>query len=52
MLEKNEKVYLIVLVISVIILIFTALYFTFNCPGCGETYSRKHGKPVIVYRIG
>jgi hypothetical protein len=52
MLVKNEKVYLIVLVISAIIMIFTVLYFTYNCPGCEEIYSKKHNKPVIVYRIG
>ena len=52
MLENNEKVYLIILVISTIVLIFTALYFTNNCPECGQTYSSKSSKPVIVYKIG
>ena len=52
MLEQNEKVYLIILVTSAILLIFMALYFTNNCPDCDETYSRKHDRPVVVYRIG
>lgn len=51
MLEKNEKVYLIILVISMIILIFTALYFTNNCPDCDETYYNKNNKQIIVYKI-
>jgi hypothetical protein len=52
MLEKNEKMYLIFLVASAIILIFLALYFTNNCPECEETYSRKNDRPIVVYRIG
>lgn len=52
MLEKNEKVYLIVLITSTIILIIMALYFTNNCPECEETYSRKNDRPVVIYRIG
>lgn len=51
MLEKNEKVYLIILVTSVIILIFMALYFTNNCPKCDETYSIKDERPFIIYQI-
>lgn len=51
MLEKKEKVYLIILVISMIILIFTALYFNNNCYDYDETYSNKNNKPIIVYKI-
>lgn len=50
MLEKNEKIYLIILVISMIFLIFTILYFTNNCPNY-EIYSNKNNKPIIVYKI-
>ena len=52
MVEKNENIYLVILVISAIILIFTSIYLTYNCPKCGETYSRKQEQPVIVYKIG
>jgi cell division protein FtsL len=52
MLEQNEKVYLIVIVTSAIILIFMALYFTNNCLDCDETYYRKDDRPIVVYRIG
>ena len=52
MLEKNEKVYLIILVISTIVLIFSALYFTNNCPKCDETYAATKATPVVVYKIG
>lgn len=52
MLDRYEKIYLVVLVISTIILIFTVLYFTNKCP---ETYSPKSSKkperPLIVYKI-
>lgn len=48
MLEHKEKVYLIILVLSAIILIFTALYLTNNYP---ETYSKKNNQPFIVYQI-
>ena len=51
MLEKNEKVYLSILVISVIFLIFTILYFTDTCPEYNEIYSNKNNKPIIVYKI-
>ena len=50
--NKQEKIYLIGLVISAIILIFTTVYFTYNCPKCGETYNIKKDQSVIVYRIG
>ena len=50
--ELNEKIYLIILVTSVITLIFTALFLTYNCPECNETFSRKHDQPIIVYKIG
>lgn len=49
MLDKKEKVYLIVLVISAIILIFVTLYFTYNCP---KTYSVTDRQPIVVYKIG
>lgn len=52
MLDQKEKVYLIVLVISAIILIFVTLYFTYNCPNCDETYSVKEKQPIVVYKIG
>ena len=51
MLEKNEKIFLIILVVSSIILIFMALYFTNICPNCDEIYSNKEPKSVIVYQI-
>jgi len=51
MLQKNEKVYLIILVSSAIILIFTALYFTNKCPKCDETYKATKETSVIVYKI-
>ena len=51
MLEKNQKVYLIFLVTSALILIFTALYFTNRCPKCAETFSKDEQKSVIVYQI-
>ena len=52
MLNKKEKFYLIILVISAILLIFTAIYLTNNCPECDKTYSRNDDKPIVVYRIG
>lgn len=52
MLEKDEKIYLIVLVTSAIILIFTTVYLSYRCPKCNETYSRKTDQPVIIYRVG
>ena len=51
MLENNEKIFLIILVISSIILIFMALYFTNSCPNCDETYSKNKPKSIIVYQI-
>lgn len=52
MLEKNQKIYLIILVTSALILIFMALYFTNTCPKCAETFSKNEPKSVIVYQIG
>jgi len=51
MLDKTEKVYLVILVTSVIILIFTALYITNNCPECDRLCSKKDEQPIIVYQI-
>ncbi len=52
MLEKSEKIYIIIGVISVIILICITLYFTFYCPKC-EVFSPKRdiNRPVVVYQI-
>ena len=52
MLNENEKIYIIILVISSILLIFTAIYLTNNCPECEKNYSRKDERPIVVYRIG
>lgn len=54
MLEKKEKIYLIVLVISAIVLIFTAIYLSNRCPDCDKTYSgnKNPSQAVIVYKIG
>jgi hypothetical protein len=51
MLKQNEKIYLTVLISSIIIQIFTILYITNNCPNCEEIFSRKHLKPIVVYQI-
>ena len=54
MLEKNEKVYLSILVISTIVLIFTAIYISNRCPDCDKTYSKNKNpnQSIVVYRIG
>lgn len=52
MLEKNQKIYLIVLVTSALILICMALYFSTACPKCDETFSKTEPKTVIIYQIG
>lgn len=49
---KKEKIYLSVLVISIIILIFIIIYLRNNCPECKKTYTPKPTQPVIVYKIG
>jgi hypothetical protein len=50
--NKEEKIYLIVLVISAIIITFIIIYIWNKCPNCNETYSLKSNKPVIVYKLG
>lgn len=55
MLEKNEKIYLIILVVSAIVLIFTSIYISNRCPDCDRTYavtSKNANQAIIVYRIG
>lgn len=51
MLEKNEKIYLIILVMSVIILIFMSVYIRNKCSRCDETYNKKSNQPIIVYKL-
>ena len=52
MLEKQEKVYIIILVTSVITLIFSTLFITFHCPKCDVFSSdRNINRPVIVYKL-
>ena len=51
MLEKHEKIFLFTLVISAIILIILAVYFTYRCPECDKTYSGQNNQPIIVYKI-
>lgn len=50
--SKQERVYLISLVSSAIILIFIILYLWNNCPKCDETFSKNRNKPIIIYKIG
>ena len=50
--KKEEKIYLIVLVISAIIITFLIIYIWKNCPECNETYSKRSHKPVIIYKVG
>ena len=52
MLQKNERRYLIFLIVMVIILIFSTIYITFNCPTCNDIFSNKYKSPVIVYKLG
>jgi cell division protein FtsL len=52
MLEKKEKVYLSVLIVSAILLIFTAIYISNRCPDCDKTYSKNPNQSIVVYRIG
>ena len=54
MLEKKEKVYLIVLIVSAIVLIFTTIYITDRCPDCDKTYAKNKNpnQSIVVYRIG
>ena len=49
---EKEKIYLLVLLVSIIILIFVIIYLRNNCPECRQTYSPKPEQPVVVYRIG
>jgi hypothetical protein len=51
MLEKNEKTYLIVLVLISISLIFTVVYITYDCPNCNETFAKNTKRPVIIYKL-
>jgi transposase-like protein len=48
--KNKEKIFLLVYVLSIIALIFSIMYITFNCPRCSETYNKN--QPVIVYKIG
>ena len=52
MLDKSEKIYVIIQVTAIIILICTTMYFTFYCPKC-EAFSAKRdiNRPIIVYQL-
>ena len=52
MLEKKEKIYIIIQVIAIIILICTTLHLTSYCPKC-EIFSpdRNINRPIIVYKL-
>lgn len=53
MLQKHEKIYLIVLTISVIILVFCTLHLRNYCSECSEVFNQPKTKnnPIIVYTI-
>jgi len=49
---EKEKIYLSVLLVSIIVLIFVIIYLRNNCPQCKQTYSPKPDHQVVIYRIG
>lgn len=55
MIDKKEKIYLITLISSCIILIFSIIFLTYRCPRCNEVYKikdkRNDVKPIIIYKV-
>ena len=48
MLEKEEKIYLVILIISTLILVYYTIYL-FNNPE--DKYKKCKERPIIVYKI-
>lgn len=56
MIDKKEKIYLITLISSCIILIFSIIFLTYRCPNCNEVYkindkNNKEIKSIIIYKV-
>ena len=57
MIDKKEKIYIISLISSSIILIFSIIFLTYRCPNCNDVYkiytknNQKEIKPIIIYKV-
>ena len=46
----KEKIYIVSLVFTIVILIFVLIFLTYRCPNCKKTYEKDRDK-VIIYTL-